>query len=74
MPRHFHRGFLKYHLLGLLSSEDSMVTPPWPTSSSIVGCFPSTSIRSSFAFFNLKIVGNDKETVEQFKKNKDFTY
>ena len=31
-----------------------MVTPPWPT--------------SSYAFFDLKIVGNIRETEEQFKE------
>ena len=41
-----------------------MVTPPWPTSSSMVGCFPFTSTRSSSVFFYLKIVGNVRETVE----------
>ena len=45
-----------------------MVTPLWPSSSSVVVCFPSTSTRSFSAFFDLKIVGSVKETVEQFKK------
>ena len=45
-----------------------MVTPPWPTSSYVVGCFPSTSTRSSYVYFYLKIVGNVRETVEQFKE------
>ena len=45
-----------------------MVTPPWPTSSSVVGCFPSTFTRSSSIFFYLKIVGNVIEIVEQFKE------
>ena len=44
-----------------------MVTPPWPSYSSVLGFFPSTSTRSSSAFFDLKIVGNVKEIVEQFK-------
>ena len=45
-----------------------MVTPPWPTSSSMVECSPSTFTRSSFVFYFLKIVGNVKETVKQFKE------
>ena len=45
-----------------------MVTPPWPSSSSIVGCFPSTFTRSFSTFFDLKILGKVKETVEQFKE------
>ena len=47
-----------------------MVAPPWPTSSSVVGCFPSTSTKSSSAFFYLKIVGNVEETMEQYKETR----
>ena len=45
-----------------------MVTPPYPTSSFVVRCFPSTSTRSSSFFFDLKIVGNVRKTVEHLKK------
>ena len=45
-----------------------MVTPPWPTSSYVVGCFPSTSTRSSYVYFYLKIVGNVRETKNNLKK------
>ena len=44
------------------------MTPPWPLSSFVLGCFPSTSTRSYFTFFDLKIVGNVKEMMEQFKE------
>ena len=43
-----------------------MVTPSWPTSSSVVECFPYTFTKYFSVFFDLKIVGNVREIVEQF--------